>query len=123
MPQSGGGCGFPVKPFHVPRPRQALSPDHLHGHDPVETPLAGPIYHPHAALGDHLEQIVIAKGRWFRRRFIGRRTRQRLAKPGRSFHTARAVLVETRLVKASRTEPFRGVWRERRATTRACADI
>jgi hypothetical protein len=62
---------------------EALGPDDLEGHVPVEAPLAGPEHQTHAAAAQGLDQLVVAEGRARRQQGAGavRGSRQRFDRP------------------------------------------
>ena len=56
----GGGLGLDPEPLHVGRGGELAGADHLQGDDPLEAGLPGLVDDAHAAVGDLLEQLVIA---------------------------------------------------------------
>jgi hypothetical protein len=61
MLQTCHRLGFRAETAYVIGPGELAGPDHLHGHEPIQTPLPAAPDHAHAARADLLQQLVVAK--------------------------------------------------------------
>jgi hypothetical protein len=63
VPEAGHGLGLGPEASDFLRIERAASRDHLQSHQPVQTPLPGPIDNPHSPLTD-VRQDFITGQRW-----------------------------------------------------------
>jgi hypothetical protein len=123
MLQRSGGDGFGAEAFHRLRRRVWPEQELLESDHPIQAFLAGLIDHAHAAVPNLLQQLVLSEIAGLReargRGESGRALMRVVWVPERRLHG----MVKAQTVEAPGTEPFRGVGREFRTTTRTCAGI